>query len=726
MQLQAPCDFRTAQMLATETRAAMLLESMAAESGGVTFAPADTLASQKAIALAQKGGLLTPEACVRVRDASEVATRLKRLLDETTRAARGDDASSLAALAVKVELVEPLDNLCAEISRTIDEEAMEVRDSFSSQLRKARNDTRSARQRVERAASAAMAGAGKVSLEERNGRMLLVVSASAAGRGALSKARQMGTAAGGNALIELPALVALNDKLASATAAALEEERRALSILTSMVRDSADAIEVGIEAIGAIDAACCRSRFGAWSRGVVADVCQSSDSRASGPYKLRLDGLAHPLLLAARLDDIAERREQRRRSGSRGGDGGGGETSESRMASVVRNDVRVPHATHAAILTGPNTGGKTSLLKAVALACMCAHAGIPITCSREPAIVPHLSNVLADIGDEQSLAASLSTFSAHATRIADIFDVVLGKGGKSAGGGGSLVLLDELGTGTEPAAGAALGASVIRALADGFRHRGETSMVLATTHQGELKALKYEDGLAAEHDAPVHIENACVEFDEQEMLPTYQLLWGVPGRSHGLNVARKLGLEEGVVQSAAALLGEEHEAANAVVATLEGSLGSYRRDVAAAQETLRRTRMEVSKCRNSNASMYDSEVKRRRDQMESLQKHFRAELERVVKTSPSSNTAQTTDASAAGPTPSRNLGKKKLKKLAQKTKRAESSSAQDEGARKAATASQPKPKRTARKPSKPSPSSPSQDPFRSELERARAELEKRR
>lgn len=667
MDLEAPCDAKTSRRLAMETRGAMLLESLAAEGGGVTFAPADTRAAEAAVALARKGGLLTAETSVRVRDAAEVAARLKRLLEVTMRAARGDDAELLAVLATNLELVEPLDALCDGVRRIIDDELMEVRESFSPALRSARSNMRKARQRIERAATAAggAAAAAGGALVERDGRMLLSVPAEAAGRGALANARQMGTAAGGAALVELPAFVAMNDALASATAAALEEERRALAELTSLVRANADALDVALDAIGALDAACCRARYGAWSRGVVADVRERGE-RGEGPYKMRLDGLAHPLLLAARLDAIAERRKQRRD----GGDAIDADTVE--RTTIVRNDVRVPRETHAAVLTGPNTGGKTSLLKAVALACLSAHAGIPVPCAREPAVVPHLRHVLADIGDEQSLAASLSTFSAHATRIAAIFDAVLAGSG---GSGASLVLLDELGTGTEPAAGAALGAAVLRALADGFRDRGEASIVLATTHQGDLKALKYEGGVG-EAGAPAHIENACVEFDEKKMRPTYQLLWGVPGRSHGLNVARTLGLESGVVDGAAARLGDEHEAANAVVATLEGALAAYRRDIAAAQESLRRTRLDIARMRTSNASMYESEVSRRRSRMEDLQKAFRVELEALSRQSQRARSPPppaTEPAAGAATAPlsdaGKVVGKKKKKKLAAKQRR---------------------------------------------------------
>jgi DNA mismatch repair protein MutS2 len=168
-------------------------------------------------------------------------------------------------------------------------------------------------------------------------------------------------------------------------------------------------------------------------------------------------------------------------------------------------------------------------LKSVGLAALMARAGLFLPCSGTPRL-PWCSSVLADIGDEQSLQQNLSTFSGHIRRIARIL------GALPDAGGASLVLLDEVGAGTDPAEGAALAAALLRHLADHAR------LTIATTHFGELKALKYTDP---------RFENASVAFDVETLSPTYHLLWGIPGRSNALAIAGRLGLPAGLLAEAA-------------------------------------------------------------------------------------------------------------------------------------------------------------------------------
>jgi Mismatch repair ATPase (MutS family) len=157
--------------------------------------------------------------------------------------------------------------------------------------------------------------------------------------------------------------------------------------------------------------------------------------------------------------------------------------------------------------------------------------------------------VLADIGDEQSLQQNLSTFSGHIRRIARILEAL------PAAGGASLVLLDEVGAGTDPLEGSALATALLKHLADRAR------LTIATTHFGELKALKYADP---------RFENASVAFDVDTLSPTYRLQWGIPGRSNALAIARRLGLGEPVLELAAAQLEPLGEGeVNQVIAGLE-------------------------------------------------------------------------------------------------------------------------------------------------------------
>ena len=191
------------------------------------------------------------------------------------------------------------------------------------------------------------------------------------------------------------------------------------------------------------------------------------------------------------------------------------------------------------VISGPNTGGKTVALKTVGLAVLSAQSAIPV--AAEMARLPLVDRVLVDIGDEQSIAADLSTFSAHMLNVRAMLEAATPH---------SLVLVDELGTGTAPEEGAALAV----ALLDEFRERG--CLTLATTHHDRLKTYA---------STTPGVLNAAVEFDEINLRPTYRLMVGVPGGSSGIDIARRLGIPEQVIDRARAQLSPEaHEAAGLI------------------------------------------------------------------------------------------------------------------------------------------------------------------
>ncbi|BAY12713.1 endonuclease MutS2 [Calothrix sp. NIES-2098] len=239
---------------------------------------------------------------------------------------------------------------------------------------------------------------------------------------------------------------------------------------------------------------------------------------------------------------------------------------------VIPVDLLINPEIRVVTITGPNTGGKTVTLKTLGLAALMAKVGLFVP-AREPVEIPWFNQVLADIGDEQSLQQSLSTFSGHIRRISRILEALGGERGEDEEviSPSSLVLLDEVGAGTDPAEGSALAIALLQHLASHAR------LTVATTHFGELKALKYEDA---------RFENASVEFDESTLSPTYRLLWGIPGRSNALTIARRLGLKPEVVEQAKTHLGGATDEVNQVIAGLEAQRRSQETKAAEAQKLL--------------------------------------------------------------------------------------------------------------------------------------------
>lgn len=226
---------------------------------------------------------------------------------------------------------------------------------------------------------------------------------------------------------------------------------------------------------------------------------------------------------------------------------------------VVATDIILGYDFDSLIITGPNTGGKTVSIKTIGLLCLMAMCGLMLPCGEESE-VSVFKNILADIGDEQSIEQSLSTFSSHMTNIIKILEISRT---------GTLVLIDELGAGTDPVEGAALAISII----DTLRNKGVR--LAATTHYAELKeyALK-----------TTGVENACCEFDVNTLSPTYRLLIGVPGRSNAFAISKRLGMSDEIVEKAKELVSTQSSDFETVVAKLEESRQQMESEIKTAEK----------------------------------------------------------------------------------------------------------------------------------------------
>ena len=383
----------------------------------------------------------------------------------------------------------------------------QVLDAAARDLARARRAVRDARQRLVQRLEALLGAldpterAPDAAVTMRGGRYVIPVRSTARAR--VGGIVHDESASRATVFVEPPEVIELGNALRAAEADEQREVLRVLRDLTDALRPHRDAIAGACEMCVAFDDLCARARYAVEVNGFAPGI-------DAGPLAIR-NG-RHPLLV---------------------GEG-----------AVVPFDLLLAPDEYTVLVSGPNTGGKTVLIKAVGLLCLMAQSGIIPPLGPQSAL-PVFTEIFADIGDRQSIAASLSTFSAHLAQLRDILE---------RAGAGALVLLDEIGSGTDPAEGGALAAAVLKTLT---RRRAVT---LATTHLGALKQLAAET---------VGVVNASLQFQTETLTPTYRLLKGVPGRSYGLAIARRLGLAAEVLELAERAVPEAERTLDALLAAAE-------------------------------------------------------------------------------------------------------------------------------------------------------------
>ncbi len=430
------------------------------------------------------------------------------------------------------------------LSESLDPDG-QVQDGASRALARARQAVRDSRQRLVARLEAILGAldqterAPDASVTVRGGRYVIPVRSTARAR--IGGIVHDESATRSTVFVEPPEVIELGNALRAHEAEQQREVLRVLRELTDLARPHRERVAAAWEMCIAFDDLCARARYAVLVNGFAPAI-------GNGP--LAIKNGHHPLLTSRPTSPPTSPPDPLSTSW-RGG------TTEGLFVPPLRNaergtggEVVVPFDLvlapdeHTVLVSGPNTGGKTVLIKAVGLLCLMAQSGI-IPPIGPQSTLPVFDSVFADIGDRQSIAASLSTFSAHVAALRDILD---------RAGAGSLVLLDEIGSGTDPAEGGALATAVLKTLT----RRG--AVTLATTHLGALKQL------AA---GTVGIVNASLQFDAETLTPTYRLLKGVPGRSYGLAIARRLGIAGDVLEIAEQAVPDAERALDALLAAVE-------------------------------------------------------------------------------------------------------------------------------------------------------------
>lgn len=490
--------------------------------------------------LAARGGRLQPSDLLLIQDTLRAGRLLRRSFYKLP-----DVEVRFHRLSLVLDGIVELTNLETDLERSIGPRG-DVLDGASPELGRIRRDVRVAHGRLmDRLNSMITGGRFASALQDaivtmRDGRYVIPVRADA--RSQVPGMVHDTSASGQTIFVEPFDVVDLNNRWREHQAAEHHEIERILDVLSGQVGDHEDELTAMVNALARFDLLLAKARLAFDQRATRPRLADSHQRAPSGHQTKRLSLLRarHPLL---------------------------------DPETVVPTTVEIGEDYRVLLITGPNTGGKTVALKTIGLLTLMAQCGlfIPADDQSEVSVFP---NIYVDIGDEQSIEQSLSTFSSHMRNVITMLKEV---------DHDSLVLLDELGAGTDPQEGSALA----RALISDLLAKGP--MVVATTHYSEVKAYAY---------STAGVENASVEFDVETLSPTYRLMVGVPGRSNALAIASRLGMPANVIEHASSFVTPDEQRADALLQDIRARREEADRAIEralAAEEDARTLRMRAAR-----------------------------------------------------------------------------------------------------------------------------------
>ena len=525
----------------------------------------------EALERAHIGGILSGEELLNLATTLAGVRKLRRIIEEQ------EELDTLKKLVSEIKTFPDLEkdiHYCLDDRGEITERASPELATIRQKLKSLRNKIQQTLQSIVQRQSNALQD---TVITQRGDRFVLSVKAGCSGQ--IKGIVHDTSSTGSTMYIEPRSIIDLGNKLQTTRNQEKREEEKILRQLSEQVAENWAELEQLLAVATALDLATAKARYSLWLDAFPPELV---DLQAGENIALRQ--LKHPLLV------WQEKHEQGN--------------------SVIPIDVFINSSTRVVAITGPNTGGKTVTLKTIGIVSLMAKVGLFIP-AKQPPRLPWFESVLADIGDEQSLEQSLSTFSGHIRRIIRILEGIES--------GNSLVLLDEVGAGTDPSEGTAIAIAILRNLAD------NNILTIATTHYGELKSLKYSDD---------RFENASVEFDDVSLQPTYKLLWGIPGRSNAITIAQRLGLPSDVVQSAQELMGGYSEDVNELISALEKQRREQEEKHQQAQELLDKTEQFYQQVEDKATALQARERDLKREQEEVVQKMLldaKSQIAQVIK-----------------------------------------------------------------------------------------------